>query len=661
MKKYILYIINLLFAVLTAISMSAQDPNFHIYLCFGQSNMEGQGTIESQDETVNSRFQMMSALDCSNLGHQYGQWYSAIPPLARCYNGLGPADYFGRTMVENLPENITVGVINVSVGGCDIGLFDKVNYANYYTADYIESAAMEYGGSPYARLVELAQLAQQDGVIKGILFHQGETNTGQADWPNKVKAVYDNLISDLNLDPTQTPFLAGEMLYADQGGACASHNAIVANIPNVLPNSYVISAEGLPGQDEYHFNSAGYRTLGERYAQQMLQLIEINTDAPTVTIEEPSTTTFNAPASITISATATDPNGTIQRVEFYNGTTKLGESTSSPYTYSWNNVPGGTHTIRVVATDNDNNEGDNSIIINVQGSYAGTLHAIPGTIEFEEFDVGGNGVAYFDEDAGTNVSPDPNFRSDEDVDIENCDDDGGYNIGYTMAGEWLEYTVTVAQTGLYNIDFRIANETDTKTISLAFDGTTVAGNISIPATGGWQTWETVSVEDIQLTAGTHIMRLTIGDSDYVNLNNATFTAVSVVDNCPDDPNKTELGICGCGTPDIDTDGDGTMDCLDNCPNDPNKTEPGMCGCGQEEGSCEQEIDLTAGWNLVGCPLSDETNVDEAMGSIWQYVEQVKDFDTFYSVDQNPNLNTLQTVSWSKAYLVKVSQDCTLQW
>jgi hypothetical protein len=623
--------------------------------------MEGQGTIESQDQTVDSRFKMMSALNCSNLGHQYGEWYTATSPLARCYNGLGPADYFGRTMIENLPENITVGIINVSVGGCDIGLFDEVNYANYYTADYIESAAMEYGGSPYARLVELAKLAQKDGVIKGILFHQGETNTGQTDWPNKVKAVYDNLISDLNLDPTQTPFLAGEMLYANQGGACASHNAIVANIPTTIPNSYVISAEGLPGEDQYHFNSAGYRTFGERYAQQMLQLIEINTDNPVVTIEAPTNIFFDEHASVTISVNASDPNGTISRIEFYNGTTLLSEKNSTPYTYLWENIPGGTHELRIIAYDNENNTGSATRTIQVQGPYGGTPHPIPGTIEFEEFDEGGNGLAYFDEDARTNVDPAPNFRTDEDVDIENCDDGGGYNLGYTMAGEWLEYTVSVAQTGLYNLDFRIANETGTKTISLAFDGTSVVENISIPATGGWQTWESVTVEDVQLSAGTHIMRLSIGETNYVNLNNVTFTAVSVVDNCPDDPNKTEPGICGCGTPDIDSDGDGTMDCDDECPDDPNKTEAGLCGCGVEEGSCEQEIQLTAGWNLVGCPLNDDTNIEEAMSSIWQFVEQVKDFESLYAVDLNPNLNTLQTVSWSKAYLVKVSQNCTLRW
>ncbi|MFO7869572.1 MAG: SIS domain-containing protein [Bacteroidales bacterium] len=189
---------------------------------------------------------------------------------------------------------------------------------------------------------------------------------------------------------------------------------------------------------------------------------------------------------------------------------------------------------------------------------------------------------------------------------------------------------------------------------------TVANNISIPATGGWQTWETVTVEDVQLTAGTHIMRVTIGESDYINLNNVTCTS-NDVDECPDDPNKTEPGICGCGTPDIDSDGDGTMDCNDECPDDPNKTEPGLCGCGVEEGNCEQIVELTAGWNLIGSPISGETDIEIALSSIWQYVEEIKDFNGFYAADNNPNLQTITSIQWGTAYLIKVSQNCALNW
>ena len=67
----------------------------------------------------------------------------------------------------------------------------------------------EYGGSPYQRLVEMGKLAQKTGVIKGILLHQGESNTNDKEWPAKVKAVYDNLIKDLDLEPESVPLLGG--------------------------------------------------------------------------------------------------------------------------------------------------------------------------------------------------------------------------------------------------------------------------------------------------------------------------------------------------------------------------------------------------------------------------------------------------------------------
>jgi hypothetical protein len=270
--------------LLTAILLLAtngfsQDPNFYIYLCFGQSNMEGQGTIETLDRTVNSRFRVMEAITCSNLGRTKGSWYTAVPPLCRCYTKLSPADYFGRTMIENLPSNIRVGVVNVSVAGCKIELFDKVNYKTYVatvTEDWLKNIIGEYGGNPYATLVEMAKLAQKDGVISGILLHQGESNTGDSQWPIKVKGVYNNLITDLGLDPAKVPLLAGEVVHADQGGICASMNAIIAKLPQTLPNSYVISSSGCTdASDNVHFNSAGYREIGKRYATKMLSLMGI--------------------------------------------------------------------------------------------------------------------------------------------------------------------------------------------------------------------------------------------------------------------------------------------------------------------------------------------------------------------------------------------------
>ncbi|HVO76163.1 MAG TPA: sialate O-acetylesterase, partial [Ignavibacteriaceae bacterium] len=254
----------------------SQDQNFYIFLCFGQSNMEGQGAIQSQDRTVDSRFQVMEAVDCSNLGRIKGHWYTAVPPLCRCYTGLSPAEYFGRTLVANLPDSIRVGIINVSVAGCAIELYDKNNYQDYAATapDWMISIINEYGGNPYGRLVEIAKLAQQDGVIKGILLHQGESNTGDNQWPSKVKGIYDTLLNDLGLSPGSVPLLAGEVVGADQGGVCASMNPIIDQLPQTIHNSYIISSKGCTDTtDNLHFNSAGYRKLGMRYGMRMLSLL----------------------------------------------------------------------------------------------------------------------------------------------------------------------------------------------------------------------------------------------------------------------------------------------------------------------------------------------------------------------------------------------------
>jgi len=101
-KKYIVIVL-----LIWANTGFAQDPNFHIYLAFGQSNMEGAAKIEPQD-TINlsERFKVLEAVDCPELGREKGKWYTAKPPLCRCKTGLTPTDYFGREMIKNLlPQN----------------------------------------------------------------------------------------------------------------------------------------------------------------------------------------------------------------------------------------------------------------------------------------------------------------------------------------------------------------------------------------------------------------------------------------------------------------------------------------------------------------------------------------------------------------------------
>lgn len=256
----------------------AQDPNFYIYICFGQSNMEGQGAIPENDTTVDNRFQVLQSLNCPNLNRIAGEWYTATPPLCQCWSGISPADNFGRTMVEKLPDSIKVGIINVAIGGCDIRLFDKNMYQDYdstYTESWFTDKIKSYNGNPYQHLINLAKLAQRDGVIKGILLHQGETNTGNSQWPSYVKTVYDDMLTDLSLDAVHVPFLVGETVHADQGGICASMNTIIAKLPDTIPNAHIISSDGCEDKaDNVHFNTAGYNELGKRYALKMLELLQ---------------------------------------------------------------------------------------------------------------------------------------------------------------------------------------------------------------------------------------------------------------------------------------------------------------------------------------------------------------------------------------------------
>jgi Carbohydrate esterase, sialic acid-specific acetylesterase len=260
-----------------AMNALSQDTNLWIFVCFGQSNMEGFPGIQEQDKTnLDNRFRVLAAVDFPKLDRKKGNWYPAVPPLCRPSTGLCPADYFGRTMVSNLPPNIKIGVVHVAVAGCKIELFQKDNYQTYAATapSWMSNIIKGYDGNPYQYLVEAAKLAQKDGVIKGILLHQGESNTNDKEWPNKVKGIYANLISDLNLRAEEVPLLTGEVVNADQQGACASMNKIIDDLPKTISTAHVISSAGCTCRpDHLHFTPAGYRELGTRYAQTILPLL----------------------------------------------------------------------------------------------------------------------------------------------------------------------------------------------------------------------------------------------------------------------------------------------------------------------------------------------------------------------------------------------------
>ena len=202
-----------LIALCLAFSAKAQDPKFHVYLCFGQSNMEGAARPEHVDSVgISDRYLTMAAVDYKDGSRTKGNWYKALPPLCRYENGMTPADYFGRTMIDNLPSDHRVGVINVAIGGIKIEGFMKDKIAEYAqtTQEWMKPMLKQYDNDPYARLVEMARLAQKDGVIEGILMHQGESNWDDPDWAVKVKQVYESLLADLGLDAAKVPLIVGE-------------------------------------------------------------------------------------------------------------------------------------------------------------------------------------------------------------------------------------------------------------------------------------------------------------------------------------------------------------------------------------------------------------------------------------------------------------------
>lgn len=143
--------------------------------------------------------------------------------------------------------------------------------------------------------------------------------------------------------------------------------------------------------------------------------------------------------------------------------------------------------------------------------FGGNPAAVPGRVQAENFDEGGEGVAYHDTTAGNSGGQ---HRPASDVDIEGTTDTGGgFNVGWITAPEWLEYTVNVATTGNYTLNARVGSIGDGGRFHVEVDtGGNVTGSLTVPNTGGWQNWTTVSHSGIHLTAGQHVIRFA-GDTN----------------------------------------------------------------------------------------------------------------------------------------------------
>ena len=256
---------------------AAVDPNFYIFLCFGQSNMEGNARPETQD-LVNPgpRFLMMPAVDDPQRGRKMGEWCEAVAPLCRPNTGLTPADWFGRTLINSLPKNAKVGIIHVAIGGIKIQGFLPDSIKNYVKTapGWMKGMLAAYNNNPYERLVTLAKKAQKDGVIKGILMHQGESNTGDPKWAGMVNQVYEHLLGDLKLKPEDVPLFAGNIVQADGKGVCIGCKKQIDELPKTIHTCQIISSDGCSnGPDRLHFDAAGYRELGCRYGEAVARFL----------------------------------------------------------------------------------------------------------------------------------------------------------------------------------------------------------------------------------------------------------------------------------------------------------------------------------------------------------------------------------------------------
>ncbi|MBR4713520.1 MAG: carbohydrate-binding protein [Paludibacteraceae bacterium] len=517
MKKNKLFRIAFLlcFWGMSALAQADPDPNFHIYICFGQSNMEGNATVPSSEtQGVSERFQRLYTADnCSNCGKKKGEWYTAVPPLARCFHGnnigYGPVDNFGRTLVENLDPAIRVGVVVVACGGCDIELFEKNRCVNYINSaqDWLKNYARDYGGNPYERMIEMAKLAKEVGVIKGILVHQGENNSGQTDWPDRLKGVYGTILSDVGLKAEEVPLLVGEVRHS---GPCSGHNQIIANVPNVIPTAYVISSDGCESAgDQYHFSVKGYKELGKRYAEKMLELLGDNPLQATGISLSAMLLKDSEPGSVQINVTPDEE--IITRFEIYAD----GEVIANDVTeFLWEDVSRGTHSVWAVGYDADGKDYTTSKVklslFEPQLPFNGTPALIPGVIEAEEFDYGGEGNAYHDNDEQNRNKGD----RQEGVDMSNT------AVGYAETGEWIEYTVEVQRSGTYELESTVASDKSSGSFTLYMDNNfiipgadgTPGGFVEIPNTGGYSDFTTVKTKLNKLTKGVHVLKLEVTGS-----------------------------------------------------------------------------------------------------------------------------------------------------
>jgi hypothetical protein len=248
---------------------------------------------------------------------------------------------------------------------------------------------------------------------------------------------------------------------------------------------------------------------------------------PTVNAGADQTITLPA-STVSLAGTGTDTDGTIASYSW----TKISGPTSGTITSTTSAsttvtaLVQGVYQFQLTVTDNSGATANDVMQVTVNAAsatntpYTGIPKPIPGTIQVEDFDNGGQNIAYYDL---TTENSGGFYRTTESVDLQSSTE-GNANIGWTDPGEWTKYTVNVLSTGIYTLQARLSSQNAVSSFRVEMDGTTIA-TITAPNTGGYQVWQTVSVTGISLSAGIKVMRIYFITGGF-NINFLTFTSAS---------------------------------------------------------------------------------------------------------------------------------------
>jgi hypothetical protein len=257
MKRFTVYLATFVLLIAGCSDQYANRQKLHLYVLAGQSNMAGRGKVAERDTQIHPR---VFALN------KEGQWQAAVEPLhfdKPGIVGVGPGFAFGKAMAE-YKENVRIGLVPCAAGGSPISSWTEGGYHD------------QTKSHPYDDALKRARIAMQSGVIKGIIWHQGESDS-KPELAEVYQAKLEELIANFRreLGNNDLPFVVGKLgdFYVARNPNAQTINTILERIPFTVKNTACTYADGLtPKSDLVHFDAKSERELGRRYAELMIKL-----------------------------------------------------------------------------------------------------------------------------------------------------------------------------------------------------------------------------------------------------------------------------------------------------------------------------------------------------------------------------------------------------